>query len=231
MTHSDPARHRLSGDPDRGVHRGDLAIHDAAIPASTIAISLSTMPRSRRPRSRSRCPRSADPGVHDHAILASTIPRGTEPDEQPPIGLHHPREGRYGSAFGVTVHRALELLLLAGRDAAQHALGTAIAETGLDHHHREALADIERTLATLQAERLVPQHGRTIALEYPIAGTAPDGSLLVGLIDFLSSDGTAVDVIDFKTDQPPAAGTTAAATHGGYVGQARCYATCSGPRR
>lgn len=31
-----------------------------------------------RPRSRSRCPRSADPGVHDHAIWASTITRSAQ---------------------------------------------------------------------------------------------------------------------------------------------------------
>jgi ATP-dependent helicase/nuclease subunit A len=195
------------------------ALNDAAVPrlrpvaVSTYAHALASGGEG------DRAPPRAPEIDADAALI------GTELSEPPAIRLQ-PREGRYGSAFGTTVHRALELLLLARRDTAEQALATAITETGLDHHHKEALADIERTTATLHAERLLPQHGRSIALEYPIAGAAHDGSLLSGVIDFLSTDGTTVDVIDFKTDQPPVADATV--THAGYVGQAHCYAELLG---
>jgi ATP-dependent exoDNAse (exonuclease V) beta subunit len=96
-----------------------------------------------------------------------------------------------------------------------------MGESGLDHHQQEALADVARTVAVLEAERLLPQHGRSIALEYPIAGASPDGSLVTGLIHFLSADGETVDVIDFKTDQPPTG--DAELSHAAYVRQAQCY--------
>lgn len=154
------------------------------------------------------------------APAATLAPNDAEvPD--PGANRMRPREGRYGSTFGTTVHRALELFLLGRRDTVEQALATAIEETGLDHHHTEARADIDRVVTTLQNERLLPQHGRSIALEYPIAGAGRDGNLLTGVIDFLSSDGVTVDIIDFKTDQPPAGDI--AHSHAGYLGQAKCY--------
>jgi ATP-dependent helicase/nuclease subunit A len=146
---------------------------------------------------------------------------GAEPEERPSKPLKR-REGRYGSTFGITVHRALELRLLGHRDSSRAALEGALAESGLDHHLDEALADVERALATLQSEKLLPEHGRKIALEYPIVGSSPGGEhMLLGIIDFVSVDTGVVDVIDFKTDRAP--GGDVAETHAGYVRQARCY--------
>lgn len=74
-------------------------------------------------------------------------------------------------------------------------------------------------METLHRERLAGPHG--IAVEYPVAGPGPDGTLLVGYIDLVSMDSRRLRVIDFKTDAPPRGAAETA--YPAYAAQVRLY--------
>ncbi|MFW5925096.1 MAG: UvrD-helicase domain-containing protein [Myxococcota bacterium] len=131
------------------------------------------------------------------------------------------KPGRFGPTFGITVHRALELLLTARARDTETAVARAARETGLPDHHDEARADVDRTLATLASLGIQPGNGTLLRLEYPVAGVTEEGRLLTGSIDLLARVGDALFVIDFKTDPPPEGSVEE--THGAYVEQLRTY--------
>lgn len=129
------------------------------------------------------------------------------------------RKGRFGPVFGAAVHRALQLVLerKLQPEAAVELAGVAL---GAGAERAEALADVKRTLAGLNAEGL---SGHTLRLEYPIAGALADEALLVGAIDLLAISDDTVSIVDFKTDSPPRGAVEQ--THSGYVAQIRTYAS------
>ncbi len=106
---------------------------------------------------------------------------------------------RFGRVFGLTVHRALELLLGGGPSVATIAVEIAAREHRLDEHRDEAVADVERALAALRGAGIDSTTG-TIVAEYPLVSTPGDGTLLTGYIDLLHETADSVSVIDFKTD-------------------------------
>lgn len=108
---------------------------------------------------------------------------------------------RFGRAFGLTVHRALELVLSGACAAADAAVSIAAREQELTVNLAEAEADVQRALATLAASGLDVAHGEAIA-EYPIAALLGSGELVSGFIDLLHVGSDEIRVIDFKTDTP-----------------------------
>jgi ATP-dependent helicase/nuclease subunit A len=137
-------------------------------------------------------------------------------------GARPRREGRFGSVFGETVHRAIGLAL---RDPAlppEGAVERAARATGLAEHRAEAAADVARSLAALERAGLRRPPGPDLRLEYPVA-LARDGHLVVGYVDLLARRGATLAVVDFKTDAPPRGDV--ASTHAAYVDQVRRYAS------
>jgi ATP-dependent exoDNAse (exonuclease V) beta subunit len=161
-------------------------------------------------------PRTVPRGVSGIARTLAPAEGETAADA-PPLP---PRESRFGNVFGQTVHLAIGICL---RDLAVDAAGAvarAARETGLAEHVTEAVGDVERTMETLRRERLAGPHG--IAVEFPVAGPGPDGSLLVGYIDLVSMDARRLRVIDFKTDAPPRGPVEQ--MYSGYAAQVALYA-------
>jgi hypothetical protein len=131
------------------------------------------------------------------------------------------REGRYGSVFGETVHRAIGRCLASPELAPADAIRAARERTGLVDHLDEAAADVQRALDALRREGLLRALGSGLRVEYPIAGSGDGGRLLVGYIDLVGASAERLDVIDFKTDQPPAG--PVAHAYPQYVTQVRTY--------
>jgi ATP-dependent helicase/nuclease subunit A len=128
-------------------------------------------------------------------------------EDEPEARMRPHKESRFGPTFGDTVHQAIGLIVRDHALAPADAVRRVAAETGLAEHLDEAAADVGRAIEALRAAGLLRAPGPGLRLEYPIAGAAPGGTLLSGFIDLVAVTDAAVDVIDFKTDQPPPAGT------------------------
>ena len=126
---------------------------------------------------------------------------------------------RFGAVFGITVHRALELLLSGTIGAVEAAVRLAVAESALSADIGDAEADVRRAVETLQREGATAN--AEIATEYPIASLWHDGQLLAGFIDLLVVKRDTVMVIDFKTDAVRAGAL--ATTYPEYAEQLRLY--------
>jgi ATP-dependent helicase/nuclease subunit A len=114
-----------------------------------------------------------------------------------------PREGRFGSRFGSTVHSAIGSLLRDPGLTTEEAVGRAAARFGLTEHLADAVGDVTRALNALRSEGLARSIGRDLQIEYPIAGAWDGGQLRSGYIDLIGLTDDRLDVIDFKTDAPP----------------------------
>jgi ATP-dependent helicase/nuclease subunit A len=138
-----------------------------------------------------------------------------------------PRVGRFGPLFGNVVHEAIGLVLY------EHSLNPAEAalrvaqRRGLTEHLEEAAGDVTRALDALRAEGLFRRPGPDLQLEYPVAGAWEGGTLVSGYIDLIAVTGDRVDLIDFKTDAPPAG--SLAETYPDYCAQVRAYARLATP--
>lgn len=113
------------------------------------------------------------------------------------------RTGRFGPTFGTAVHLAIGAAL---RDQATplaiHA-ERAAQVIGLEGHLEELGEDVGRGLEV--ARGLIASMGGepTTRLEYPVCGTGSDGTMLLGSVDLLLVTDGMMQIIDFKTDQPP----------------------------
>jgi ATP-dependent helicase/nuclease subunit A len=132
-----------------------------------------------------------------------------------------PRVGRFGSLFGSVVHQAIGLLLRDGRLVPEEAVRRATQDTGLQEHLDEAVTDVARALEALRSEGLVRPAGPELRLEYPVAGAWQGGRLLSGYVDLVGATSDRLDVIDFKTDAPPAGPVEEAYRE--YAAQVRIY--------
>jgi ATP-dependent helicase/nuclease subunit A len=112
------------------------------------------------------------------------------------------KKGRFGTVFGETVHIAIGLVLRAGQGA-EDAVRRAAIRTHLKAHVPEAVRDVVRALAALDALG-VSAGGGGYRLEYPIAGLASGGDLLAGYADLVVERPEGLVILDFKTDAPPA---------------------------
>jgi ATP-dependent helicase/nuclease subunit A len=142
-----------------------------------------------------------------------------EPIEEP--GRRKPREGRFGHLFGSAVHQAIGLLLRDPTLRPTEAVRRAANLVGLTEHRDEAVADVSRAWQALQAEGLARRPGPDLQLEYPVAAPGPDGTLFVGYVDLVAATADRLDVLDFKTDAPPAGPVETAYPE--YVNQVRLY--------
>jgi ATP-dependent helicase/nuclease subunit A len=114
-----------------------------------------------------------------------------------------PRQGRFGSLFGSVVHRAIGRLLRDGGITIQEVVRHEAERFGLEDHLDEVVADVSRTLETLQKEGLAGPIGAHLQVEYPIASAWEGGQLLGGYIDLVGATEGLFRVVDFKTDTPP----------------------------
>ncbi len=133
-----------------------------------------------------------------------------------------PREGRFGSVFGHTVHHAIGLVLRDPALAVPDAVARAGSVYGLTDHLPEAVADVERALEALRREGIDGPTGTRLQVEYSVAGSWDGGQLLSGYIDLVAMKDDRLDVIDFKTDAPPS--RTAEHAFPEYAAQVRIYA-------
>lgn len=128
------------------------------------------------------------------------------------------KRGRFGTAFGETVHLAIGRALVA-RVTVAEAVMEAVARTRLAAHHAEAEEDVSRALEALEAIGVAS--GGAFELEYPVAGTSGSGALVAGYADLVASMAASMIVIDFKTDAPP---VDASEIAGRYIAQVGGYA-------
>jgi ATP-dependent helicase/nuclease subunit A len=129
------------------------------------------------------------------------------------------QSGRFGPAFGLTVHRALQLVLKKQMNP-DVATRQAARENGVELHVDAAIADVERACAALRAAGLLGPH--ELRVEYPVAGSLEERALVSGYVDLLVAMPDGLCVIDFKTDAPPLGDV--AVQYPGYVEQVRAYA-------
>lgn len=133
---------------------------------------------------------------------------------------------RYGAVFGIVVHGALGLLLTRRVADAAHAVSRAAAAARLDASLLPAaLADVTRTMATLHEAGYPALPADRLRCEYALAGLSENGEALWhGVADVVAVTPRSVDVLDFKTDAPPAAGSASLDRQfPAYVTQVRAY--------
>lgn len=159
-------------------------------------------------------PRFRPVGVTGEALAAVT-------DDEDSTVVSKRRQGRFGRVFGDTVHRAIGIVLRNPSIPPPEAIRRATLLTGLTEYSAEAVEDVSRAIDALRREGLLGNPERTIHLEYPVAAVSDRGALIVGYIDLISVSGRQLDIIDFKTDEPPAPETSLPAE---YEGQVRTYA-------
>jgi ATP-dependent helicase/nuclease subunit A len=99
----------------------------------------------------------------------------------------------------------------------------AAATCGLTEHLAEVAEDVERAIAALAREGIAGPTGPSLQLEYPVAGAWDGGRLLSGFVDLVAVRGDRLDIIDFKTDAPPASVAVEQA-YPEYAEQVRLYA-------
>jgi ATP-dependent helicase/nuclease subunit A len=131
------------------------------------------------------------------------------------------RQGRYGGLFGNTVHHAIGLMLRSGGMTPRDAVQRASKLYALAEHLEEAVADVARALDALRTAGLARSPAADLQLEYPVAGEWANGQLVNGYIDLVAVKDRRVDVIDFKTDTPPAGPVEQ--TYPQYAAQVRTY--------
>jgi ATP-dependent helicase/nuclease subunit A len=140
------------------------------------------------------------------AARATPLDGDEDVDEASSERTRKAERSRYGTAFGSTVHRAIELGLGGARGTIADWVRCAAREHRLEQHLEEAAADVDRALAVVRG------FGSTeMQVEYPVCMGGPNGTLLVGIIDLLLPGDGEIVVLDYKTDAPPAPGATLAA--------------------
>ncbi len=140
------------------------------------------------------------------AARATPLDGDEDVDESSSERIRKAEKSRYGTAFGSTVHRALELGLGGARGTVADWVRCAAREHALEDNLEEAAADVDRALAVVRGF-----DSTEMQVEYPVCMRGPNGTLLVGMIDLLIPRDGEIVVLDFKTDAPPAPGTTLAA--------------------
>ncbi len=135
------------------------------------------------------------------------------------------RTGRHGPIFGTVVHAALGQVLLRPDLSVEVVVNALAGDAGIADKGADAVADVRRALAALADAGLIST-GSTVRLEYPLAGSGPDGTLLVGSADLVVLNDDKICVVDFKTDAPPT--STAVVDYPAYVAQVQTYARLLG---
>jgi ATP-dependent helicase/nuclease subunit A len=150
----------------------------------------------------------------------ATAARADGDAEDDPV-TRKPREGRFGHLFGSVVHKAIGALLRDPSLSRTEVVTVAATRVGLTEHLEEAAADVARALQALHAEGLARPLGPDLRIEYPLAAPWQDGTLLLGYSDLVSVTAGRLDVLDFKTDAPPAGAVED--TYPEYASQVQLY--------
>jgi ATP-dependent helicase/nuclease subunit A len=165
-------------------------------------------------------PRYSPASVSVESRAVALMVEDPEEDGEPPT--RKPREGRFGSVFGHAVHHAIGLVLCDPSLATSDAVARAAAAHGLTEHVAQAVMDVERAIGALAREGITGPTGPGLQAEYPVASTWDGGRLLSGFVDLVAVQGGRLDIIDFKTDAPPAG--VVEEVYPEYAGQVRMYA-------
>jgi ATP-dependent helicase/nuclease subunit A len=152
------------------------------------------------------------------SVIAHTIRDDVRDADEQEVRPVFARVGRFGPVFGTSVHRALELLLKQ-RLSAEIATQRAVRENAVEALSATVLEDVTRTYAALQNAGLL-EH--TLQLEYPVAGSVEEDTLVSGFVDLLVAQPDGLSVIDFKTDAAPRGDVRD--EYRAYVEQVRAYA-------
>lgn len=200
------------------------SVPSAPLPPLTDTLDIELLATWSTAREQAQQPRHAPRSVTG---LAKAMPALRVGDADLEMRSPRPlRPSRFGPVFGDAVHRAIGLVLTRSWPTSR-AVATAAAIVGLADHLDDAIADVDRALATLREAALVGDN-RTIRLEYPIA-VARDGHLVTGYLDLVSATADEIVVIDFKTDQATSIDVLAAYPE--YVRQLRTYTEVVGAGR
>jgi len=197
----------------------------AVTPIDAETLEADVMQRWERAAAEARRPRFKPASVSGEAHAVSPNVAITDEDAESDVEVVRgrlvgkPRKGRFGAVFGSVVHHAIARALSEGQDV-EVAVHSVAAAWGLDAHLTEAIADVRRALEALSAEGLARRPGSDLQLEYPVAALE-DGQLLSGYVDLVGVSANRLDVIDFKTDAPPAGSIEE--SYPEYAAQVRIY--------
>jgi ATP-dependent helicase/nuclease subunit A len=217
----------------RGERSAALSVEEAwaegAPPAWAAAV---VPPPARSPRAGGPAAAAVEAAWAAAAEVAATprlVPRGVAAEAHREVELQaegeaggraKERKGRFGAAFGETVHLALGHALREPGLSPAEAVARAARATGLPAQLGEAALDVARALAALEREQLRRTPGEELRLEYPVAAARGE-ALLSGYIDLLAARDGGLVVLDFKTDAPPEGDVLG--SHPAYVEQVRSY--------
>jgi len=160
----------------------------AASPPAEPAVATTARDVELRERWRSRAALSCCDRLRPMAFTDARSPR-----------LLWGKKGRFGTLFGTTVHEAIGRAL-AGVSP-DDAVARAAANTGLQLHLDEAVADVVRAVTAL-AGLGITTLDHQLRLEYPIAGVAGT-NLAAGYVDLVAIIESGPVILDFKTDVAP----------------------------
>jgi ATP-dependent helicase/nuclease subunit A len=173
--------------------------------------------------------RGPEHAVRQEESDASLEDEGTETDTARERA-RKTESSRYGTTFGSTVHRALQLVLEGTKGTVAEIVTRAAQEYHLTEHVDEAGADVDRALRAIEALAGGTLPGTTpgaappfAQVEYPICMAGENGTLLLGSIDLVLVQKDEVVIVDFKTDAPPASNSSASA-YPAYRRQLELYA-------
>jgi ATP-dependent helicase/nuclease subunit A len=189
------------GAAPRGASPGDATDAGRAVSERWTAAAAD----SARPRLKPASVSGMAAAVPADELTIPAPPQGLEPAPGPPgLPEDKPRTGRFGSVFGTVVHRAVGVLLHRPDRGIEDAVRDIARAAGLTEHLDAAADDVRRVLDALRAEGQAGPLGPGLRVEYPVAAARDGGLLVGGYIDVVGATADRIDVIDIKTDAPPA---------------------------
>jgi ATP-dependent helicase/nuclease subunit A len=130
-------------------------------------------------------------------------------------------DSRFGTVFGLTVHRALELLATGCIADVGAAVAVAIDAEGLTEHRTAVRDDVLRAQRALQLAGFFDPAAVRLT-EFPLTMRQPGGRLVSGYADLVVMCAEALWVVDYKTNTPRSG--PLARAYPLYAAQLRLYA-------
>jgi ATP-dependent helicase/nuclease subunit A len=178
----------------------EVSVPARAVPPDSADLSIQVAERWKISAREAAHPRFSPCSVTGEAHLTPE----SEIDHEPETPLLKKHMGPYGGLFGGVVHAAIGSLLRSRTLSSHEAVQRAARDYDLSENIADAIGDVDRTLQALRGMGLARPPGPDLQLEYPIAGGWPAGKLISGYIDLLAVADNHWELLDFKTDEPPA---------------------------
>ena len=132
------------------------------------------------------------------------------------------RHGKLGPVFGLTVHKALELVLRGTSTPIPDVVRACAAFHGLTEHVDDAIADVQRGVDALEKAGLCGASVVKLHPEFSVSAPRGKEQLVVGIIDLAVETKDGLWLVDFKTD--PAPKRPVNDQYPAYVEQVKLYA-------